>query len=395
MSKEDNITAAAFPPPGVSPDFAHPQDVLFTINIVAQIASMVLVTPFVGMRVYAKVYISPPFLREDYVSVLAWVLAMAYNATSLMSRPTLPAATQRQTKLTFNHSKCINTGVATTFGNLEPSPIEDFSRQARPHSPPSWYIANQVLTQSTPPMQALYSDTLIYSFATYFTKVALLLVIARVFSGFRKTYILTIFLIVAMVFYYLPILFLKVNLCSPIRDFWMIRGVDGIPNCIDRWSIFVADTVVSVITDTAVLIIPIPAVVSLRIPLHSRFKVWSMLGLGGVATVASVTRLVVLFRTIRDSTDQTVDFVNFNLLGTAEINIGLICACLPAINIIFSKARESRQLPLDSNGRDTHIKRLRFLRGSRLQTATDMTLGTQLRHVHEDVPAPPDRGVIV
>ncbi|KAI6279885.1 hypothetical protein MCOR28_004387 [Pyricularia oryzae] len=294
MPKEDTTIAAAFPPPGVSPDFAHPRDVLHTVNIVTQVVSMVLITPLVALRMFVRVYASPPFLNEDYVCMVAW---------------------------------------------------------------------------------ALYADTIIYSLATYFTKVALLLVIARVFNDFRKTHFITIFFVVAMVFYYVPMLFLKIHVCSPISDFWTTNVQDSIPNCLDRFSIFVADTIISVITDTAVLVIPIPAVLHLRIPMRARFKVWSMLGLGGVATGASITRLVILFRTIRHSTDQTVDFVSFNLLGTAEISIGLICACLPAVNILFSRARQHRQLPLDSNGRNTSIKRLRFLRGSRLQTATDMSVG--------------------
>ncbi|KAI6288950.1 hypothetical protein MCOR27_000518 [Pyricularia oryzae] len=231
MPKEDTTIAAAFPPPGVSPDFAHPRDVLHTVNIVTQVVSMVLITPLVALRMFVRVYASPPFLNEDYVCMVAW---------------------------------------------------------------------------------ALYADTIIYSLATYFTKVALLLVIARVFNDFRKTHFITIFFVVAMVFYYVPMLFLKIHVCSPISDFWTTNVQDSIPNCLDRFSIFVADTIISVITDTAVLVIPIPAVLHLRIPMRARFKVWSMLGLGGVATGASITRLVILFRTIRHSTDQTVDFYRGN-----------------------------------------------------------------------------------
>ncbi|KAL5866539.1 hypothetical protein ACKVWM_010473 [Pyricularia oryzae] len=363
MPKEDTTIAAAFPPPGVSPDFAHPRDVLHTVNIVTQVVSMVLITPLVALRMFVRVYASPPFLNEDYVCMVAWVLSMAYNITSLLSRFTLPAVTQPGTKLTFHNSfKVYKFGGGYHLWEIGDQDYRGFLKARPPSSPLAAFVA-------------LYADTIIYSLATYFTKVALLLVIARVFNDFRKTHFITIFFVVAMVFYYVPMLFLKIHVCSPISDFWTTNVQDSIPNCLDRFSIFVADTIISVITDTAVLVIPIPAVLHLRIPMRARFKVWSMLGLGGVATGASITRLVILFRTIRHSTDQTVDFVSFNLLGTAEISIGLICACLPAVNILFSRARQHRQLPLDSNGRNTSIKRLRFLRGSRLQTATDMSVG--------------------
>lgn len=169
------------------------------------------------------------------------------------------------------------------------------------------------------PRQALYADTLVYGLNAYFTKVALLLVIARVFNSFRKTRIITFLLVGAMAFYYAPMLFLKMNVCRPISGFWtplasMEPGAPA-PVCLNQRAMFVADTIISAITDTAVLIVPIPATVSLRMPWQRRLKVWSMLGLGGVATAASIVRLVIVFTSIQESEDQTVDFVRFNLLG--------------------------------------------------------------------------------
>lgn len=280
------------------------------------------------------------------------------------------------------------------------------------------------------PRQALYADTLVYGLNAYFTKVALLLVIARVFNSFRKTRIITFLLVGAMAFYYAPMLFLKMNVCRPISGFWtplasMEPGAPA-PVCLNQRAMFVADTIISAITDTAVLIIPIPATVSLRMPWQRRLKVWSMLGLGGVATAASIVRLVIVFTSIQESEDQTVDFVRFNLLGfvlrfrlpvshthththahththstplssvhrvrskltatrpqthsTAEVGIGLICACLPAINIVFAKTNEqSAHAESEGSSPSAYFQRLKFLRGSRLQTATDMSLGTRAR----------------
>lgn len=59
------VQGAAPPPPGVTPDFASPVDVLHTVNLVAQIISMVLVTGFVLLRTYAKAVLAPPFLLDD------------------------------------------------------------------------------------------------------------------------------------------------------------------------------------------------------------------------------------------------------------------------------------------------------------------------------------------
>ncbi|KAI6254634.1 hypothetical protein MCOR27_006138 [Pyricularia oryzae] len=338
MQRRDNITAAAPPPPGVTPNFAQPEDVLYTINFVTQIASMALVTPFVAMRVLVKAYISPPFLVEDYVCVLAWVLSTAYSVTAILM---------------------YKFGGGYHVYELSVEKYEGF-------------------------LKALYADTLVYGLNAYFTKVALLLVIARVFNSFRKTRIITFLLVGAMAFYYAPMLFLKMNVCRPISGFWtplasMEPGAPA-PVCLNQRAMFVADTIISAITDTAVLIIPIPATVSLRMPWQRRLKVWSMLGLGGVATAASIVRLVIVFTSIQESEDQTVDFVRFNLLGTAEVGIGLICACLPAINMVFAKTNEqSAHAESEGSSPSAYFQRLKFLRGSRLQTATDMSLGTRAR----------------
>ncbi|KAH8839997.1 hypothetical protein MCOR01_009159 [Pyricularia oryzae] len=311
MQRRDNITAAAPPPPGVTPNFAQPEDVLYTINFVTQIASMALVTPFVAMRVLVKAYISPPFLVEDYVCVLAWVLSTAYSVTAILM---------------------YKFGGGYHVYELSVEKYEGF-------------------------LKALYADTLVYGLNAYFTKVALLLVIARVFNSFRKTRIITFLLVGAMAFYYAPMLFLKMNVCRPISGFWtplasMEPGAPA-PVCLNQRAMFVADTIISAITDTAVLIIPIPATVSLRMPWQRRLKVWSMLGLGEWPQLRA---------------------------STAEVGIGLICACLPAINMVFAKTNEqSAHAESEGSSPSAYFQRLKFLRGSRLQTATDMSLGTRAR----------------
>ncbi|KAL1632396.1 hypothetical protein SLS56_003638 [Neofusicoccum ribis] len=157
-------------------------------------------------------------------------------------------------------------------------------------------------------------NTVVYGPNAYFTKVALLLVIARVFNVFKTTKIVTYVLIGAMVGYYLPVMIIKIQICKPIHAFW---DSDIKATCLDQRAIFVADTVLSAVTDLAVLVLPIPASLSLRMPMAKKLKVWAMLGVGGIATGASFVRMYLVIK-LQNSTDSTVDFVRFNLLGTAE-----------------------------------------------------------------------------
>ncbi|KAK7996046.1 hypothetical protein PG991_015513 [Apiospora marii] len=268
------------PPPGVTPNFENPEDVLNTINLASQILSIVIMTIFLALRVYVKMRVAPPFLLDDY--------------------------------------------------------------------------------------------TLVYGPNAWFTKFALLLVIARVFGSFRATRISAWVIIILMLCYYVPVFIIKVQVCRPISSYWdlSIKGT----NLVSQRSLFVADTVISTVSDTAVLILPIPATISLRMRMVQKLKIWCMLGLGGIATMASIVRMVIVIR-LQTSNDQSVDFVRFNLLGTAEVTIGVVCACLPALNILVARRLTlSRESSENSQSKFVEVMRsIKFLRGSKLQTAPPIT----------------------
>ncbi|KAK7966885.1 uncharacterized protein PG986_001162 [Apiospora aurea] len=121
------------PPPGVTPNFENPEDILNTINLASQILSIVVMTVFLALRVYVKTKVAPPFLLDDFYGPNAW-----------------------------------------------------------------------------------------------FTKFALLLVIARVFRSFRATRISAWVIIILMLCYYVPVFIIKVQVCRPINAYWdlSIKGVD-------------------------------------------------------------------------------------------------------------------------------------------------------------------------
>jgi hypothetical protein len=194
-------------------------------------------------------------------------------------------------------------------------------------------------------LQALYADSLVYGPDTYFTKVTLLLVIARVFNPFKATRTITFILIVGMVIYYLPVLILKARVCDPISGFW---DSDIPAQCLDQRAIFIADTVMSAITDLAVLLLPLPATLSLRLAPRKKLKVWAMLGLGGVATVASFVRMFLVIQ-LQDSTDSSVDFVRFNLLGYVKLRVPPMLFCI-SLTSRLTWNRSGQALPKSVSG---------------------------------------------
>ncbi|GKT84070.1 integral membrane protein [Colletotrichum tofieldiae] len=157
----------------------------------------------------------------------------------------------------------------------------------------------------------LYADALVYGPTSFFVKLSLLLVVIRLFEQYRKTSLWTYAVIVFMVGYYLPVAIVKALMCRPVAGFWDAT-VEAV--CFNQHAIFVADTAVSALTDMAVLSLPIPVTLTLKMSWTKRLRVIAMLSTGGLATAASIIRMILVVQ-LQKSDDESVSFIRFNLLG--------------------------------------------------------------------------------
>jgi hypothetical protein len=148
----------------------------------------------------------------------------------------------------------------------------------------------------------------------YLIKVSLLLILTRVFRPHKKTIIFVYAFMGAMLAYYVPVLIIKVRICAPISGLW---NPNAHATCMNQRALFTADTVMSAVTDLAVLILPIPLTWSLQVPLRKKLKIIALLGAGGVATASSIVRLILVIH-LGSSADETTTFVRFNLLGYVQ-----------------------------------------------------------------------------
>lgn len=159
--------------------------------------------------------------------------------------------------------------------------------------------------------QVVYGGSIIYGLTAYSIKISLLLIFTRVFALLKKTTYSIYAFMFAMLCYYFTIIVIKARICTPIPSFWD-RNIIG--KCFDEQTLFIADTVMSGITDLAVLVIPIPLIWNLHMPLKKKIRVLVLLGAGGIAVAASLARLVMVVQGV-DNPDLTWSIVRFNLLG--------------------------------------------------------------------------------
>jgi hypothetical protein len=191
-----------------------------------------------------------------------------------------------------------------------------------------------------------YASTLIYAPLALAVKVTLLLVLGNIYGPCRLGCIAIHAILALNVLYYTIILFVKAFVCVPASAYWTSLGKPS-DQCLNRFAVIVADSVISVISDIAILVLPIVLTWPLQMAVRLKVKVMALLGLGGLAVGFSLYRLVLVI-SHRNSPDQTIVFMKVLLSGNAEGGIGLICACLPTLSRYISHRNRNRHERLPS-----------------------------------------------
>ncbi|CAG9952777.1 unnamed protein product [Clonostachys rosea f. rosea IK726] len=252
---------AAPPPPGVIPNFENPPDAGRIATIAVFAVCYPLSTALFATRIYSKIVIIRQLVLEDVTCFLAWVLMTAFTATSI---------------------QLIRHGIGFHTWDVAPDEYAEMLK---------W----------------VYITSILYEPAAYFTKVTLLLLLARVFAVNTKVSKGIHYFNVALLIAYIPLLAVKIALCQPIPGFWR-QDVEG--KCLDLREILIIDVAFAIATDTLIFTIPIPLIWQLRTPWTKKIKFVLLLGAGGAATAFTVYRLVLL----NNGRDVAADFAMLDLL---------------------------------------------------------------------------------
>ncbi|EAW17342.1 uncharacterized protein NFIA_072560 [Aspergillus fischeri NRRL 181] len=182
-----------------------------------------------------------------------------------------------------------------------------------------------------------YIATVLYCPMALFVKIALLSIIIRIFAPYRSKIIFIYVLLGCLCIYYIIAEIVKIRMCDPIPSYW--EGTAG-RRCLDQSAALLADSVISVVSDLIILILPLPLTWSLQMSRNKKLRVIGILSAGGLATAFSIYRLILVLRD-GNTTDMTIFFTCIIMSGNAEGGVGLICACLPSINLLINRARKT------------------------------------------------------
>lgn len=90
-------------------------------------------------------------------------------------------------------------------------------------------------------------------------------------------------------------------------------------------------SLVNVVTDIVLLALPIPYIWNLHSPAFQRIVLIGIFSLGVFVSVVSIVRLTILMGLNLGKADITYSMAQVFIWSLVEVNIGLVCACLPSL----------------------------------------------------------------
>lgn len=122
--------------------------------------------------------------------------------------------------------------------------------------------------------------------------------------------------------------------CKPISYFWTYWDGEHVGTCLDTNAIAWANAGISIAEDIWMLAIPLSQLRSLQLHWKKKVGVAIMFCTGTFVTVISIVRLQSLI-TFGNSTNATWNNLQVSLWSTIEINVGIICACMPTLRLLL------------------------------------------------------------
>ncbi|KGO75344.1 hypothetical protein PITC_001980 [Penicillium italicum] len=174
-----------------------------------------------------------------------------------------------------------------------------------------------------------------YNLSMILAKFSALSLYARLFRPYPfllATYILMGFLVILGLWTTLSGFFF----CIPINAFWSPSAEIRATKCLPATPVWFTNAALQTSTDMVILILPMPLLWKLQLPRRQKWGILVVFSLGIIAIATSVARMYPLSVMVSGG-----DFTNLNaqaaLWSSLEVNVSIICICLPPLHPVFSR----------------------------------------------------------
>ncbi|KAI0014830.1 hypothetical protein F4780DRAFT_154397 [Xylariomycetidae sp. FL0641] len=169
----------------------------------------------------------------------------------------------------------------------------------------------------------------IFVFASGLSKLSILVSYLRIASKgslFHRLTWITIAIVGAAIPAFLLLLWLQ---CLPASSYWILLPYNR--DCIPEGPPLMGQTIVTVITDFMVYILPMPLLWALDLPVTQRVSLTALFGMGSVVVVAGCMRTYWVHYVEYETYDVTWEGFNLWIWAAVEVNLGVICGSVPVL----------------------------------------------------------------
>ncbi|KAI9666822.1 MAG: hypothetical protein M1831_001598 [Alyxoria varia] len=146
----------------------------------------------------------------------------------------------------------------------------------------------------------------------------------------NKAYRVPLYIAVAMlVISHFILIMLWVFQCLPVRAVWNANIPGQCFSMTQKLQIILAQAVISVVGDYALALYPILILHKLNMSLMHKIGLGVLMGLGGLTGACGTVRAALNYKALSD--DATYGGITNWFWRLFEVNIGIVCACIPAL----------------------------------------------------------------
>lgn len=174
---------------------------------------------------------------------------------------------------------------------------------------------------------------IVYNLSLLCTKMSILCQYLRIFPQ-KSVRMATYTVIGIVVAYAIWRFFSAVFTCNPPAAFWDHSIKEK--TCQDRLALSLASTTLNMITDIMIALLPLPYINRLQLPRSQKLALLAVFALAGLVVIVSILRLPALYHLLH-SKDITWENPMAAIWSSIEMNVAIICSCLPTLRCLFPK----------------------------------------------------------
>ncbi|KAH8673256.1 GPCR, PTH11-type [Ilyonectria robusta] len=125
--------------------------------------------------------------------------------------------------------------------------------------------------------------------------------------------------------------------CRPISYFWKMWDNEHEGTCLNLTAIGYSNACISIALDLWMLAIPLVQIRSLNLSWQRKIGAGAMFFIGSFVTVVSILRLGSLVKFGAHSRNPTWEYVEVTIWSQVEINVGIICTCMPSFRLFIHR----------------------------------------------------------